>query len=371
MKETKKKNFIICVVLVLVLSLLSVSCGKKQDKHSLVEVAAVAATCTADGNVRYYKCSDCDKLFADSEGKNEITSSVIIKATGHKLSYTDGIAANCETNGYLAHYICEKCDLTFSDQRGEHELEETEIAPIGHVLKKVSAVEADCVTMSNGNVEYYVCGHNCSKKFVQVTENTPNSKLIATESGENIFVVEKKADELIVFAEHNYQGNICANCKHVQNSASGGLVYELSEDGTYYVLSGMGSCRDKTIFVSGEYKGKPVKEVKAEAFKDVTDIKAIVFIAGETEEAYVERIGENAFENCTSLRNVYFAGGSNGKAELYGILSIGANAFKGCTELTVTYEGSCQEWARIQIDADLSVVNVVFKSLEIVVPFSV
>ena len=46
-----------------------------------------AATCTADGNKAYYKCS-CGAFFEDAAAKSEIKdkNSVVLKATGH--SYT-------------------------------------------------------------------------------------------------------------------------------------------------------------------------------------------------------------------------------------------------------------------------------------------
>lgn len=366
----KRENAIISALLAMAFALIGAGCAVKHEKHSLAEVAAVAATCTTDGNIHYYKCSDCDKIFSDEDGTNEITTSVIVKAKGHKLSYMDGVAANCETAGYSPRYVCEYCDLSFSDEKGEHELTDAKIPPLGHLLRKLAVAEADCVTMSNGHIEYYVCARHCSKNFVQTESTDPNAKAMETENGETIFVAEKRAEELIVFAEHDYRGNVCRHCKHVQNTASDGLLYELSEDETYYVVSGVGTCTDTTIFISGEYHGKPVKEVKAEAFKDAAEVKAVVFIAGAVSGAYVEKIGNGAFENCSSLKNVYLPGGSDDKAELYGIQEIGENAFGGCTELTITYEGSRQEWARVKISADITVVNVVFKSVEIVVPFS-
>lgn len=54
-------------------------------EHSLEHVKELAATCTADGNDEYYKCSVCDKYFTDALGTLEIAdkSSVVRTATGH------------------------------------------------------------------------------------------------------------------------------------------------------------------------------------------------------------------------------------------------------------------------------------------------
>lgn len=44
-----------------------------EHKHTLVRHAAVAATEEAEGNIEYWECSECKKLFKDAEGKNEIS----------------------------------------------------------------------------------------------------------------------------------------------------------------------------------------------------------------------------------------------------------------------------------------------------------
>lgn len=55
------------------------------DSHDLKKTKARAATCEKDGNIEYYTCSACEKLFADAEGKKEIKQeATVLKATGHQ-----------------------------------------------------------------------------------------------------------------------------------------------------------------------------------------------------------------------------------------------------------------------------------------------
>lgn len=54
-------------------------------KHTLEHVEAVPATCTEDGNIEYWYCTECKKCFTDREAENE-TDSVVIAATGHTYS---------------------------------------------------------------------------------------------------------------------------------------------------------------------------------------------------------------------------------------------------------------------------------------------
>lgn len=45
--------------------------------HTVVKVEKVAATTTKTGMEAHYRCSVCDKLFSDANGKNEVTKSAL------------------------------------------------------------------------------------------------------------------------------------------------------------------------------------------------------------------------------------------------------------------------------------------------------
>lgn len=71
--ETKPQTCTVCKYII--------SPKLSHTTHSLKKVAAKDATCTAEGNITYYCCTQCNKYFSDAEGKKEITdkSTVIIK----------------------------------------------------------------------------------------------------------------------------------------------------------------------------------------------------------------------------------------------------------------------------------------------------
>ncbi len=50
--------------------------------HDLTKVDAAAHTCTEDGNIEYYVCENCGKLFSDAAGETEITD-IIDPSEGH------------------------------------------------------------------------------------------------------------------------------------------------------------------------------------------------------------------------------------------------------------------------------------------------
>ena len=61
-----------------------------EHTHSLTETPAKAATCTAEGNIAYWTCAVCGKIFSDAEGANEITlADTVLPLTGHSYTYAD------------------------------------------------------------------------------------------------------------------------------------------------------------------------------------------------------------------------------------------------------------------------------------------
>lgn len=67
------------------------------DEHQLEHIEAVSPSCTEEGNIEYWHCSDCDKYFSDETAKNEITAeSVVLEPLGH--NYEDFVCTNCGQN---------------------------------------------------------------------------------------------------------------------------------------------------------------------------------------------------------------------------------------------------------------------------------
>ena len=88
---------------------------------------------------------------------------------------------------------------------------------------------------------------------------------------------------------------------------SEGLQYTLSYDGTYYIVAGIGSCKDVDIVIPGEYNNLPVITIGSWAFVNCTSLTSVVIPDSITE------IENNAFYGCTSLKynehdNAYYLG---------------------------------------------------------------
>ncbi len=82
--------------------------------HDTVLHAANAASCTEAGNIAYYTCNDCDKIFADSYGDREITlADTVVAPLGH--NYEEAVTApTCTEQGFTT-YTCSRCGDTYKD----------------------------------------------------------------------------------------------------------------------------------------------------------------------------------------------------------------------------------------------------------------
>lgn len=77
--------------------------------HSLEYVQAVPETCTTDGNVEYWHCSLCDRVFSDSEGQLEIYDTVIPAGHLWETEWTIDIIPTEQNDGEKS-YHCSRCD---------------------------------------------------------------------------------------------------------------------------------------------------------------------------------------------------------------------------------------------------------------------
>jgi len=168
-----------------------------------------------------------------------------------------------------------------------------------------------------------------------------------------------------------------------QKPASYGLKYTLSEDGTYYIVSGRGDCKDTELVIPPTHEGLPVKKIGYKAFyrfigltsvtigNNVTDIGHYAFslcinLVSVKMGSSVTTIGSNAFAHCRSLASLaigenvtiidihaFFDCGALVSVTIpNGVTTIGGSAFFLCHELTsVTFETPNGWWLADSADA--------------------
>lgn len=124
------------------------------------------------------------------------------------------------------------------------------------------------------------------------------------------------AQETVPALGHQYENGICLVCGE-EELFSQGLVYTLSDDGSYYIVSGIGVCEDEKILIPDTYEELPVRAIGAYAFAS----SAISFV--KIPEG-VTKIGENAFSDCTVLKQISLPDT---------VTDVGSACFMGCSAL--------------------------------------
>ncbi len=103
------------------------------------------------------------------------------------------------------------------------------------------------------------------------------------------------------------QSEVKVYAKMVPDVYESNLAFELSTDGTYYIVAGRGECTAPNIEIPETYNDLPVKEIKEQAFYRDTILQKV--ICGKN----VEFMDEWAFSWCDKLTKFVFAENSNFK----------------------------------------------------------
>ena len=115
-------------------------------------------------------------------------------------------------------------------------------------------------------------------------------------------------DKQVSKKEDGFRHTECTMCKVVFKEevlhfyGSSGLEYQLSDDGSSYVVIGIGTCTDTEIVIPEIYNGKLVTAINSTAFFNCKDITSLVLHNGIT------TIGSYAFMDCSSLVRIEFTG---------------------------------------------------------------
>ena len=137
-------------------------------------------------------------------------------------------------------------------------------------------------------------------------------------------------------------------------STTNGVTYKLSDDGTYYTVTGYDG-NDTVIVISDIVDGIPVTRIADKAFQSKQRVISI------TVPDSVTYIGDSAFRDCISLTELnlgngiktipnYMAYGCNKLQSIVipdSVTTIGDDAFYGCSSLTSVYIYDLTNWCNI------------------------
>lgn len=106
-------------------------------EHTLTVTPEKQATCTENGNIAYYTCDVCGKIFTDSTGTTETTLANVTVPAHHIPKVTLGMSATCTENGNNCYWQCEVCGKYFTcDENFETTPGDNVIPAFGHSFEK-------------------------------------------------------------------------------------------------------------------------------------------------------------------------------------------------------------------------------------------
>ena len=150
------------------------SIPKLDHTHTMVHHSAVDADCGTGtpGNIEYWVCSGCKKVFSDADGRDEIALDQTVLPFAHDL---DTAWSWDESNHW---HECKKCGQQFGSEAHKYDDDSDTDCNIcnytrvihSHVLEQVPAVPETCV--SAGNIAYYRC-EACGALFTDSAGTQP------------------------------------------------------------------------------------------------------------------------------------------------------------------------------------------------------
>ena len=174
------------------------------DNHKNTEIRnAIDATCMVDGYTGDVYCKDCGA---------KITDGTVIPAVGHKLNKVEAKDATHEADGNIEYYVCSVCGKLFRDAEAAEEiaLEDTVIAKGEHDYGDSYKSDAE------NHWKECACGNIIDKDVHTFGEWTVIKSATETEKGIkeracSICGYKETEDVPVIFVEDNTDNNVIDN----------------------------------------------------------------------------------------------------------------------------------------------------------------
>jgi hypothetical protein len=176
------------------------ACGAIDTKidhtHKLTKTAAVAPTCTTEGNVDYWYCAGCDNYFADAEGKYNVARLSCMLPATHDLQHVEAKDATCLELGNIEYWACKNCDRIEVAGGVLSNIKAVQLPTLDHTIEHVAAKAPGCEI--EGNVEYWyctVCGYAWLDEARTQVTNLLSVKIAEAHNVEHVAAVAPTATE--------------------------------------------------------------------------------------------------------------------------------------------------------------------------------
>ena len=253
-------------------------------EHSYVEDIVAQPSCTKNGA----KTLTCYCGYSKNEN---------ILALGHSIVIDHSLAPTCVNTGLTEGSHCTRCD---------YKIAQKSIPSTGHSYSSEWSYDE--------NTHWHSCANDCDIKGSEES-HTLSDWIVEIESTTNSEGLKYK------------ECKVCHRKDAEEIIPQKSLEFSLSNDGTYYILTGIGTCTDTRVIIPSTYNNKPVKSIGDSAFWGCESLVSIEIPNS------IASIGKYAFCGCSKLANIEIPDN---------VTSIGQGAFGACTSLesiTVPFVG--------------------------------
>ncbi|MBP5230450.1 MAG: InlB B-repeat-containing protein, partial [Clostridia bacterium] len=123
------------------------------DVQLLDRIDGTAETCTADGVMTHWVCTETGQYFADAQGKTEITLEDTVIPAHNALNKVDAKAPTAKEEGNIEYWVCGKCGKCYSDPEGKNEIQQADTIIPKLTVCIVRFVNEDGTVLQSGEVE--------------------------------------------------------------------------------------------------------------------------------------------------------------------------------------------------------------------------
>lgn len=146
-------------------------------------VGGAEAGCHRPGNLEYWICLGCDRLYEDEWCSSAIEPEALIIDAEGELEYHEAVGAGCHIDGMLEYWYCAGCDCYFTDAEGIFNIARLSLVdPAETVLEHHEAEPQDCE--NTGMKEYWYCPEcDCYFTDAEGKYNIARLSLVIPEDG--------------------------------------------------------------------------------------------------------------------------------------------------------------------------------------------
>ena len=184
-----------------------------------------------------------------------------------------------------------------------------------HVWETVTTAPT-CSSEGYDTISCQLCGNSAKTNYTSKLQHT-YSTTYSIDDAYHWFACTVCGDAKDKSAHTPDANDICTTCE-MPTTATPGVVYDISADGTYAEVIGYNGTATK-VKIASKYKGLPVKTICRRVFQNNSNITNVVI------PDTVTSIGDSAFYYCYNLSSVVIPDG---------VTSIGDYAFYGCYNLS-------------------------------------